>query len=371
MATTHPWLVSSSSEPSSTSGLPISPRSTGASDPLQPVQAADRWPPNGEPAGSEPTAGRPPDSKPDGSQRGKGQAAAGRPAESQPPDSEPAGSQPATGQPAESEPATGPRPDGEPAGSQRLRLLVAYLGAPFHGFALQDGVPTVAGALGAALEKVLRHSVELTCAGRTDAGVHAWGQVVSLDVRAGADLCRLQRSLNKMLGPTVVIREAAWAPDSFDARRSAVSRRYRYHMLCSEWADPLDAATTWHVGRPLDLRRMEAAGDVLLGEHDFTSFCHAIRHRPGPLVRRVLRAEWLDLGASRVCFEIEATSFCQQMVRSIVGTLVEVGSGRRTAGELMSILSARDRSAAGQIAPPHGLCLWEVRYPPGALGRSP
>ncbi len=257
---------------------------------------------------------------------------------------------------------------GQPSQRRRLRLLIAYLGAPFHGFALQDGLPTVARSLGDALERALRHPVELTSAGRTDAGVHAWGQVVSLDANAVADLCRLQRSLNKMLAPTVVVREAAWAPPGFDARRWAVSRRYRYNILCSEWPDPLSAATTWHVGRALDVRRMEAACDVLLGEHDFTSFCHAVRGRPGPLVRRVLGADWSDLGDARLCFEIEATSFCHQMVRSIMGTLIEVGSGRLTAGELTSVLAARDRAAARNIAPPHGLCLWDVKYPSGALG---
>ena len=247
-------------------------------------------------------------------------------------------------------------------------MLVAYLGAPYHGFALQAGTYTVASALGAALERVLRHPVELTCAGRTDAGVHAWGQVVTLDVKADADLARLQRSVNKMLAATIVVREATWAPFGFDARRSALSRVYRYNLLCSEWPDPLDAATTWHLGKCLDLRSMEMASDVLLGEHDFSSFCHAVRGNPAPLVRRVLRAEWSDLGGERLCFEIEAVSFCHQMVRSVVGLLVEVGLGRRKAGELMSVLAARNRSAAGPIAPPHGLCLWEVKYAPEPPG---
>jgi tRNA pseudouridine38-40 synthase len=246
-------------------------------------------------------------------------------------------------------------------------LVVAYLGAPFHGFALQEELPTVARVLGQALERPLRHPVELTCAGRTDAGVHAWGQVVSLDARANADLARLQRSVNKMLAPHVVVREAVWAPAGFDARRCALSRLYRYHLSCSEWPDPLTAATSWHVGRSLDVRRMEAAGDALLGEHDFSSFCHAVRGRPGPLVRRVLRAEWSDLGCSRLCFEIEASSFCHQMVRSIVGTLVEVGVGRLKAGQLTSVLAARNRGAAGPMAPPHGLTLWAVKYPPNVL----
>ncbi len=270
---------------------------------------------------------------------------------------------------AQSDEGAGKGQGGEAAEVRRLRLVVAYLGTPFHGFALQGDVPTVARALGEALEVVLRHPVELTCAGRTDAGVHAWGQVVSLDVKAAADLARLQRSVNKMLAPFVVVREVAWAAPGFDARRCALSRQYRYVVLCSEWPDPLLAGTTWHVGRPLELRRMQAACDVLLGEHDFTSFCHPVRasagrHRPGPLVRRVLRAEWSDLGGSRLCFEIEASSFCHQMVRSIVGTLVEVGTGRLKAGELGRVLAARNRAAAGPVAPPHGLCLWAVEYPP-------
>ena len=247
---------------------------------------------------------------------------------------------------------------------RRARLLVAYVGTSFHGFALQGGLSTVAGALAGAIERVLRQPVELTCAGRTDAGVHAWGQVVSLDVAATADLERVQRSVNKMLAPAIVVREAGWAPPGFDARRCARSRLYRYSISCARWPDPFTSATTWHLGTALDIRGMQAASDPLLGEHDFTSFCHAVPRRPGPLVRRVLTAEWSDLGDGRLRFEIEATSFCHQMVRSVVGTLVEVGQGRRKAGELVAILAARDRSVAGQMAPPHGLCLWEVRYPP-------
>ena len=107
---------------------------------------------------------------------------------------------------------------------------------------------------------------------------------------------------------------------------------------------------------------MQAACDAILGLHDFSSFCHAVRGRPGPVVRRVLRTDWSDLGDKRYLFEIEAASFCHQMVRSIVGTLVEVGSGRRKAGETASVVAARDRTAAGPVAPPHGLCLWEVKY---------
>jgi tRNA pseudouridine38-40 synthase len=252
---------------------------------------------------------------------------------------------------------------GQTALRRRLRLVVAYLGSGFHGFAPQAGVATVAGALGEALERVLRHPVVLTCAGRTDAGVHAWGQVVSLDAAITADLERLQRSVNKLLAPAVVVREAAWAPERFDARRSALSRTYRYSVSCSRWPSPFNAATTWHVGSPLDLRGMQAAADALLGEHDFSSFCHSSKKTPRSMVRRVLTAEWSDLSCGQLRFEIGATSFCQQMVRSVVGFLVEVGQGRRKAGETMAVLAARDRSVASPVAPAHGLCLWEVEYP--------
>jgi tRNA pseudouridine38-40 synthase len=245
-------------------------------------------------------------------------------------------------------------------------LLLAYLGTGFHGFSPQPGLRTVGGELAAAMEKVLRHPVELVCAGRTDAGVHAWGQVVSTDVTASADPARLQRSLNKMLAPEVVVREAVWAPAGFDARRSAQSRRYRYNIDCSPWPDPFTALTSWHVGAALDLRSMQAGSDPFLGEHDFTTFCHAPRGHEGPLLRRVVRADWSDLGQGRLRFEIEATAFCHQMVRSIVGALVDVGKGRRRAGEMLGLLSARDRSRAPTVAPPHGLCLVEVTYGTGA-----
>ena len=245
----------------------------------------------------------------------------------------------------------------------RVRLLVAYLGAGFRGFAAQPGQRTVAGVLAGALERHLRHTVEITCAGRTDAGVHAWGQVVSFDARADVDLQALQRSVNRALRPEVAVRAASPAGADFDARRSATYRRYRYRVLNRPTPDPFQAALSWHVEAPLDLPAMRLACDPLYGEHDFGSFCR----RPAPgvsLVRRVRDARFVDEGDGVLRFEIEASSFCHQMVRSVVGTLVEVGKGKRRAGELTGILAARDRGAAGGLAPPHGLCLWEVGYEP-------
>ncbi len=246
--------------------------------------------------------------------------------------------------------------------SLRVRLTVAYDGSGFHGFAANPGVRTVAGSLAAALEKVLGHAVELTCAGRTDAGVHAWGQVAHFDTHGQPDVASLQRSLNRMLNPAVVVRDAAVAPRGFDARRSATGRRYRYTLLNRHLPDPFLAATTWHVPEALDVRAMELACDPLLGEHDWSSFCRRPPGDGGSLVRVVRDARWLELGEGLLRFDIEASAFCHQMVRSVVGTLVAVGRGTKRAGEVAAIIRAGDRSLAARPAPPHGLCLWEVLY---------
>jgi tRNA pseudouridine38-40 synthase len=215
--------------------------------------------------------------------------------------------------------------------------------------------------------------VTLTAAGRTDTGVHAWGQVVSFDAADGVDLVELQRGVNALCRPSIVVRAAERAPDDFDARFSAQWRRYRYTVLNREVPDPFLAGTSWHVDRPLDVRVLRLACDPLLGEHDFASFCR--RPKVGPdqelptLVRRVLDAGWEPVEPDLLRFEITANAFCHQMVRSIVGTLVEVGRGRRSAGSMLATLRAADRAEAGQLAPPHGLCLWEVGYPDGWPGR--
>ncbi len=249
-----------------------------------------------------------------------------------------------------------------PEPAVRVRMTVAYDGSGFRGFAAQDGHRTVAGQLTEALRRVLGHPVELAVAGRTDRGVHAWGQVVSFDATERADLSEVQKSLNKMLGPAIVVREAVPAPADFHARRSAAARCYRYQVLNRPVPDPFLAATAWHLDAPLDLRAMQLACDPLFGEHDFSSFC---RRPPdgGTLVRRLVDARWLDLGDGLLRFDVEANAFCQQMVRSLVGTLVDIGRARRRAGDMADTLRARDRSKASSPAPPHGLCLWEVRYP--------
>ncbi len=254
------------------------------------------------------------------------------------------------------------------------RLLVAYDGAAFHGFAENPGVVTVAGTLREVVERVVRHPVVLTGAGRTDAGVHAWGQVVSFPAPpAAVDLARVQRSVNRLCAPALVVRAADWAPDAFDARFSALWRRYRYTVLNGAVPDPFLARTAWHVTERLDLDLLRLAADAFVGEHDFSSFCRRPKGEQGAaasLVRRVTEARWVERGGGVLEFEIRANAFCHNMVRSIVGTLVEAGRGRRSPGEMRAILRARDRGAAGPVAPPHGLCLREVGYPAEGAYRS-
>jgi tRNA pseudouridine38-40 synthase len=244
---------------------------------------------------------------------------------------------------------------------------VAYDGRGFHGFAAQPGMKTVGGSLAASIERVLGYAVDLTCAGRTDAGVHAWGQVVSFDARADdLDLARLQRSVNRMCAPKIVVREAVPAAPDFDARHSARARRYRYRVLNCDVPDPFVAATAWHVEEPLSLSSMRMSCDAVIGEHDFTSFCRVRRDLPdAPMVRTVHDAFWIDDGGGSLRFEIEARSFCHQMVRALVGTMVDIGRGRRRAGDMAAIVDARDRSGTGSLAPAHGLCLWAVTYDDG------
>lgn len=255
--------------------------------------------------------------------------------------------------------------------TRRLRLTVAYDGTGFHGFARNVGVRTVAGDLTDALSRYLGHPVEITCAGRTDRGVHALGQVVTLDVDAAqvateADRARLVRAVNRMCGPEVAVRDPALVPEDFDARSSAIARRYRYRVWNHPEPDPFTARLAWHVEAPLSLPAMRLACDPLIGEHDFSTFCRRPKRRDGTeasLVRRVTDATWHDDGGGHLRFEIEASAFCHQMVRSIVGTMVAVGLGRMRAGDVRGALAARDRSRAGDLAPPHGLTLWTVRYP--------
>ena len=272
---------------------------------------------------------------------------------------EPSGSSEATGSVPERNAGSVPERN---EGGRTLRLTLAYDGTDFHGFAAQRDQRTVQGVLTDALARVLRSpTVEVSCAGRTDAGVHAWGQVASVPVDGEVDPDTIARSVNSQLGPEVVVRDAELVDAAFDARHSAQWRAYRYTIVNRAAPDPFLARYAWWVPEPLDLRRLRAGADPFIGEHDFASFC-----RRGPegstTVRRVLDSSWVDVGDGVLRYDVRATAFCWQMVRSIVGTLIDIGVGKHTPGEVLRMLRARDRAAAGRVAPPHGLTLWEVGY---------
>jgi tRNA pseudouridine38-40 synthase len=243
-----------------------------------------------------------------------------------------------------------------------VKLVLAYDGSGFHGFARQPGRRTVEGVLLEGLERVLGRKPKLSVAGRTDAGVHAWGQVVSFESPDEENPTRLARAVNGMLAPEVVVRFSVRAPDGFDARTSATARQYRYRIRTASVPDPFTARFEWH--RPGDYRlgAMRAAARHLVGRHDFTSFCRAPKEG-GSTVRTLRRltarrdGEHLEVGA-------RADSFLHQMVRSLVGTLVAVGEGAMEPGSMPAVLAARDRSAAGPMAPPDGLVLVSVTYGP-------
>lgn len=216
----------------------------------------------------------------------------------------------------------------------------------------------------------MRVPVSAVGAGRTDAGVHAWGQVVSCELDGATDLAALARRLNKLCGPEVAVRAIGWAPEGFHARFSARARRYRYHIWNDPAPHPLASGRSWHLAAPLQMWALQAAGDAFLGEHDFATFCRRPPDgpdgQPASLVRKVTDVRWSRLGStSMVRLEIAATAFCHQMVRSLVGTMVEVGMGRRSPAEMPALLRARDRSLLTKVAPPEGLVLYEVDYPDG------
>jgi tRNA pseudouridine38-40 synthase len=241
-----------------------------------------------------------------------------------------------------------------------VRLTLAYDGTEFRGWARQRGQRTVEGVLGDALSRFLGQEPRLSVAGRTDAGVHARGQVASFAWADRIDVERLQRSLNTMLSPEVVVLEARSVADGFDARFSATAREYRYRIDVAPWPDPFEARYVWHRPGDLSVASMRAAARHLVGEHDFSAFC---RKAPDGTsnVRRLERLAISKVGG-RVDVVARANAFAHQMVRSLVGTLVAVGAGSREAADVPAVLESRDRGRAAQIAPPHGLTLERVVY---------
>jgi tRNA pseudouridine38-40 synthase len=248
----------------------------------------------------------------------------------------------------------------------RLRIDLAYDGGGFHGWARQDGLRTVQGDLEAALATVLRREdVTVTCAGRTDTGVHARGQVAHVDVGQDppSDPERLRRQLDGVLADDLRVRRVAEAPPGFDARFSAVWRRYAYRIADRpESADPLTRSHVLVWRRPLDAEAMSTASKELLGRHDFASFCK--RREGATTIRTLLDLTWERDESGLLVATVRADAFCHHMVRSLVGCLVAVGEGRRPPEWAGEVLTAAQRDSSVAVVPAHGLTLEEVGYPP-------
>lgn len=254
----------------------------------------------------------------------------------------------------------------------RYRAIVAYDGTAYQGWQAQPSGATVQQTIEAALSTVLREPVRVVAAGRTDAGVHARGQVIAFDAVAVlssepvpdapvSPLARALRSVNAVLPEDVVLRTLEIADPGFDPRHDAVQRGYRYRIWNAEVRSPFERHRAWHVREVLDDGAMTDAASVLVGEHDFASFQGA-DDVPRPSVREVTRSE-LRREGEILEYVIEANSFARHMVRNIVGLLVEIGRGRLPSTVATVLLDARDRRIAPAPAPPLGLCLEWVRYP--------
>ncbi len=245
-----------------------------------------------------------------------------------------------------------------------LKLTVAYDGTAYAGWQIQPDQPTVQGALQMAWQQLTQERVSLTAAGRTDAGVHALGQAVGVSTASRLTNDDLQRGLNALLPEDVVVLAVENAPDKFHATYDAVSKRYRYQIHNSRTRSVFERRYTWHVPHPLDVGAMHRAGQALVGRHDFSSFESAGSERPDPVRTITQLAVVRGTGnlVERVTIDIAGDGFLYNMVRAIVGTLLEVGRGTRDVNWPAQVLAARDRRRAGQTAPPHGLFLVSVNY---------
>lgn len=247
--------------------------------------------------------------------------------------------------------------------TRTIRLMLAYDGTGFRGWARQrdPSIRTIEGVVSAHLERVLQEPVKLSVAGRTDAGVHARGQVASFTTASSVRPEQLQRALNGVLAPELVLIDATYAPGGFDARFSAKAREYVYRIHEAALPDPFTARFVWH--RPGDLRLgpMREAARLLVGEHDFASFCRP----PGGDRSTVRDLRRLTVGrqGDELSIRAVANAFLHRMVRSLIGTLVAVGDGVLEAAAMPEILDARDREAAGRPAPARGLTLERISYP--------
>ena len=243
---------------------------------------------------------------------------------------------------------------------RKLKLVVEYDGTEFSGWQRQEGQRTVQGTLEDGVHQLLGERVEVRGAGRTDAGVHAAGQVASLVLESRIPATGFLRGMNSLLPKDVAIVDSADAPASFDARFSARGKVYRYRIWNHFVRSPLHERTSWHCRRPLDLDQMRQAAAVLCGEHDFRGFRASDCDRRNTV--RVIRRFDLVKNGALIQLDVEATAFLKNMVRILVGTLADVGRGKRAIPDVLRALETGDRAAGGVTAPAAGLTLLNVSY---------
>jgi tRNA pseudouridine38-40 synthase len=246
-----------------------------------------------------------------------------------------------------------------------IRLDIAYHGAGFAGWSAQPGQRTVQGELEEALERLVGQPTQLSVAGRTDAGVHAWAQVASFELDQDPP-DQLERALNSMTGPDLAVVRAGRSADGFDARRDARSRTYCYRVLSERIPNPFERDISLHWPHRVDLSALRECAEAITGLHDFTAFTPTQTEHVR-FDRNVLRAEWNEasavLGEGRLLeLRIEADAFMRNMVRVLVGTMLEVAGGRRSQDDFTELLQGAPRDRAGDTARPHGLHLVSVRY---------
>jgi tRNA pseudouridine38-40 synthase len=242
----------------------------------------------------------------------------------------------------------------------KIKLTVEYDGTNYHGWQIQQNCESIQAVLERALATFLRTHTRVAAAGRTDAGVHAFGQVATFVTENEYKPHRICRALNALTPPDITIKEVESVPDSFDPRRDACGRVYEYHILNRPTPSPFYRNRAWHLHERLNVAPMREAISCLTGEHDFTSFRAGDCDAAHP-IRKVFQTS-LEQRGELLMFSIEATAFLRHMVRNIVGTLVEVGTGRRSVEEFRQLLELKERSQAGDTAPPHGLYLVKVNY---------
>ena len=255
-------------------------------------------------------------------------------------------------------PKSGGRTDGP---KRRLAVLVEYQGTAYGGSQLQKSVPTVQGALERALSSLTGESIRVALAGRTDAGTHAKGQVASFVTGSPHSAATVTRALNALLPADIGVRAASEVPLAFDPRRQAIGRRYRYTLHLGSQRPALLRHFVWHLSAALDVNTMTETAACLIGRHDFAAFTQPSEARRRS-TERVVAQTVLRSKGQMALFDIEANAFLPQMVRRIVGALVEVGSGSRTQSEFEALLHEAQLGAASKVAPARGLCLMKVHY---------